>query len=113
MEPIMEIKPDTITVLSEPGALTFATRKEWVELPETALEELQNQNIIRVFKGKPGSIFFLLYNNNAVDHFSESDNRHLLVKLSSDEDKNQRIFCISLSSAEVAQLRRNWITIWD
>ena len=113
MEPIINTKPDTITVIAEPGALTFATRKEWAELPETAMDELQNQNIIRVFKSKTGSVYFLLHNNNPLDRFSECGNNNLLVKIAHDETKNQRFLCMSLSAAESAQLRRNWLNLWD
>ena len=113
MEPIIEKKPDDVSIISEPGALTFTKRKEWIELPLIALEELQNQRITRAFKGENGSVFFLLYNNNPIDHFSENENHQLLVKFSADENRNQRVFCMSLSSEEVAQLRRHKVTIWD
>ena len=40
MEHNIETGADVVTVIAEPGALTFATRKEWESLPELSLDEL-------------------------------------------------------------------------
>ena len=36
MEHMIETGENIVTVIAEPGALTFATRKEWQELPENS-----------------------------------------------------------------------------
>lgn len=113
MEPIIKAGPDQLTLIAEPGALTFATRKEWIELPETVLDELRNHSIIHVFKGRNNSIYLLLHNIRPLDYFSECGNNNLLVKIALDGTGNQRVFYMSLSPAESAQLRRNRLALWD
>ena len=49
MEQRTEPGAEVITIIAEPGALTFATRKEWHELPEMCLDELQQHEIVMPF----------------------------------------------------------------
>lgn len=106
-EPVAEV----ITIIQEPGALTFATRKEWQQLPEVCLGELVQHETALVFYGAT-SVFFLLKNINPAD-FLMDHNSYKLVKITMDEDGKQIFYVMNLSRAEGEQLRQSRLTIWD
>ena len=110
----INVKPAayTVAVIAEPGALTFATRKEWRELPESCLDELSHYETEKVFKGT-GSVFFLLRNMNPVEFLKKSGISFRLVKVSMDEDGKQAFSVMDLSEAEGHQLVMNQLTLWD
>lgn len=112
MEPIIETGTDVVTVISEPGALTFATRKEWQPLPEIRLDELEGFSVEMAFKGT-GSVYFLLDKYTAPLRSYNLEIRYLLVKVSDDEEGKQVFHCMDISSAERDQLKKNRLTLWD
>ena len=67
MEQGISAGTDTITIVAEPGALTFATRKEWQKLPEMCLGEIIKHETELVFMGTD-SIFFLSCACNVTDN---------------------------------------------
>ena len=103
---------EVITIISEPGALTFATRKEWQELPEIFLGEITHHETVMVFYGT-SSIFILLRNLDVTEWLKDDYIAFRLVKISIDEDEKQRFYIMNLSKAEGAQLIRNRKTIWE
>ena len=112
MKPTIETGDDMVTVISEPGALTFATRKEWQELPESLYDEIQQFEIYRVFKGTE-SLFFLLRNMNPVAFTENRGTAYKLVKITSDEAGKQIILAMDLSQVEGVQLRRSRLSMWE
>lgn len=110
MEHNIETGADVVTVIAEPGALTFATRKEWESLPELSLDELYGFITEKVFKGTY-SVFFLL--RNLVPFAHCIDNRFKLLKISIDEEGKQSFFVMNLSTAEAGQLIKNRLNLWD
>lgn len=113
MEPIIETGNDVITVISEENALTFATRKEWEPLPENRLEILNGFQIRMAFKGT-SSVYFVLHDFAALPMLrGELENRYKLVKVTDDEEGKQIFFSMVLSAAEVEQLEKNRLTLWD
>ena len=107
----MEQNTDVLSVIAEPGALTFVTRKEWQLLPERCLDELVRHETMLVFKGT-SSVFFLLRNNAPEDHLSDR-NAYKLVMVTMDEDGKQVFYVMNLSRVEGEQLRQNRLTLWD
>ncbi len=103
---------DVVTVIAEPGALTFATRKEWRELPESSLDELTHYETVKVFKGT-SSVFLLLRNMNPVEYLNNPGTAYRLAKVSVDEDCKQYFSVMDLSSAEGYQMIRNQVDLWD
>ena len=113
MKPTIETGDDMVTVISEPGALTFATRKEWQELPESRLCELQSFETIRVFKGTE-SVYFLLRNMNPIEYIEEKRGISCkLVRVTSDEDGKPVVYAMNLALAEGHQLCRSQLTVWE
>lgn len=112
MEPIIETGKDVVTVISEPGALTFATRKEWEPLPENQLETLNQYEIVVAFKGT-GSVYFMLDKFTAPMARYDTKTRYLLVKIANDEDERLMFYAMNLSEAECNQLKQNRLTLWD
>lgn len=113
MEQYIETGTDVVTVISEPGALTFATRKEWEPLPETRLDTLNGYKINMAFKGT-SSVYFVLHDFAAPSMMrGELENRYKLVKVTDDEEGKQIFFSMVLSAAEVEQLEKNRLTLWD
>ena len=110
----INVKPgaDTVAVIAEPGALVFATRKEWRELPESCLDEISHYETEKVFKGTY-SVFFLLRNMNPVEYLKTPGTAFRLVKVSMDEDGKQAFSVMDLSAAEGHQLTLNQLTLWD
>lgn len=110
----INVKPgaDTVAVIAEAGALTFATRKEWCELPESRLDELTHYETIKVFKGT-SSVYFLLRNMNPVEYYRKPGTAFRLVKVSNDEDGKQDFSAMDLSVAEGQQMEINQLTLWD
>ena len=104
---------DPITIIAEPGALTFATRKEWHDLPEFSLGELAHHETMIVFKGTSG-VFFLLRDMNPLEFLNDTGRAFQLVKISIDEETGKHVFSVmDLCRAEAAQLMRNRVTLWD
>ena len=99
-----------VAVIAEPGALTFATRKEWQPLPETALDELERLTVVRAFKGT-SSIYFILERFEPLEKVVTS--RFLLLKVSDDEEGKLSFDTMPLDAVEVQQLKRNRLTLWD
>lgn len=112
MEQRTEPGADVITIIAEPGALTFATRKEWRELPEMCLDELQQHEIVMPFYVFP-NVFLLLRNHNPGDHLKDDGRLFRLVKISANEDGNQVFSIMNLSRAEAAQLMRNRLALLE
>ena len=111
MEPIVETGNDVVTIIAEPGALVFATRKAWEPMPEVKLDELSGFDIALAFKGT-GSVFFLLHQFYApFDRDIES--RYKLVKVTYGEDDKMVFYAMNLSAAEFDQLKKNRLTLWD
>lgn len=106
-----ETNTDILSVIAEPGALTFVTRKEWRELPEMCLGELAQHESALAFYGT-SSVFFLLRNINPAD-FLLDHNSYKLVRISIDEEGKQVCYVMNLSRAEGEQLRQNRLTIWE
>lgn len=104
------ITEETVSVVAEPGALTFFTRKEWQILPEALLDELVKHETVMVFKGT-SSLFFLLRSLSPYDFMSS--HQFKLVKASYDEDMKMVFYVMTLSGAEAEQLRRNRLTLWE
>ena len=113
MKPIIETGPDVVTVIEEPGAVTFATRKEWGELDKSHFEYLTNCHIIKTFQAQTGGLYFLLRNNNPLDYFSKNGNNYLLMKVFADDTGKQRVLCMSVSACEEVQIRRNQLVLWE
>lgn len=112
MEQRTETNADIFSIIAEPGALTFATRKEWRELPEMCLGEIYHHETACVFYGT-SSVFFLLKNLDVSGWTKEDYTSFRLVKISIDEDEKQRFFIMDLSREEGAQLIRYRATIWE
>ena len=113
MEHKTETNTDIISIVSEPGALVFATRKEWRELPEVCLDELLHHEAVNVFKGT-ASVFFLMRNNSPDGIFKDDGNAFRLVKIAVDEETGKQIlFIMNLSRAEALQLMDNRLTLWE
>lgn len=106
----MKRNTDIVSVISEPGALTFVTRKEWQSLPEKDLETLSQYEIVIVFNGTE-SVFFLLRNNHPENLFAER-NAYKLVRVTTDEDGKQVFYMVDLSRAEGEQIRQNAFELW-
>ena len=102
MEQRTEPGAEVITIISEPGALTFATRKEWQQLPEVCLDELYQHEIVSAFCFFP-NVYFLLRNHNPGDHLKDNGRLFRLVKISY-ENRNQVFNIMNLSRTEAAQL---------
>ena len=113
MEQGISAGTDTITIVAEPGALTFATRKEWQKLPEMCLGEIIKHETELVFMGTD-SIFFLLKDLNPINWVN---NRYAVpyrfVKISVDEDGKQVFHIMTISKAEAEQILRNRLTLWE
>ena len=97
-----------ITIIQEPGALVFATRKEWKKLPECCLCELEQQETECVFMGS-NSVFFLFCDNGPL---SERLREYQLVKITMDEDGKQTFYTMELSSAQAEQLKESRFSMW-
>ena len=106
----IETGADVVTVIAEPGALTFATRKEWERIQEGNLEEVYSYATEKIFKGTY-SVFFLLRNLAPLDQYVNI--RFKLLKVSIDEDGKQVFFVMNLSAAEASQLCKNRLNLWD
>ena len=100
---------DVITIVTEPGALVFATRKEWKELPDSSLGELEGQKTECVFMGI-NCVFFLFQDTNPLDGYR---GEYSLVKIKMDEDGKQDFYTMVLSSAEAEQLKRCRYSVWN
>lgn len=108
MEPINETGNDVITIVSEPGALVFATRKEWTRLPESRLDTLAQLKTECVFMSVY-SVFFLfryMYPLDGVDEYQ-------LVKIQPDEDEKPAFYTMYLTGAEAEQLKRCRYNLWE
>lgn len=104
---------DVITIVAEPGALTFATRKEWQKLPEMFLGDLSHHETMLVFLGT-GSIFFLLRSMNPNEYLKDTGTAYRLVKVSIDEETGKQCFyTMFLSGAEAVQIMQNRLTLWE
>lgn len=113
MEQKTKAAPDVMSIVAEPGALTFVTRKEWQRLPECCLGELAQHETVMIFTGT-GSVFMLLHTMDPADFLLETGHAFRLVKVSIDEETGKQIFSImNLSRAEAEQLRRNRLTLWE
>lgn len=113
MEPVIETGTDVVTVIAEPGALTFATRKAWEPLPENNLDKLNGYRIVMAFKGT-SSVYFVLHDFSAPSLIrGELENCYKLVKVADDEDGKQAFYQMNLSNAEVEQLQQNRLTLWE
>ena len=112
MEPIVETGNDVVTVISEPGALTFATRKAWEPLPENRLDELNKFEINMAFKGT-SSVYFLLHEYIVPLMGRDIESRYKLVKVTNDEDGKMVFYSMNISAAECDQLQQNRLTLWD
>ena len=112
MDQKTETEQDVITIVSEPGAVLFATRKKWRELPEVFLGELTQHETVLVFMGTDG-VFFLMRNNAPGEWMKDNSNSFRLVKISTDEDGKQKVFVLNLFRAEAAQLMQSKITLWE
>ena len=108
MEPIINTGNDVITIVSEPGALVFATRKEWRELPESCLIELERQETECVFMGT-SSVFFLFRESDPLDG---RRGVYSLVKITMDEDGKPALYMMNLSRAEAEQLKCCRYSFW-
>ena len=111
MEQKIKSAPEIMSVITEPGALTFVTRKEWQRLPECCLGEIAQHETVIVFNGT-GSIFLLLRNLNPVEYLKDI-NAYRLVRISIDEEGKQIFSIMNLSWAEANQLQRNRLTLWE
>ncbi len=109
-----KIKPgtDVVAVISEPGALVFATRKEWCKLTESALDELNHYDIKKAFMA-PAGIFLLLRDYQPLNFPDSFSKDYLLVKINTDEEGKQAVHCMQLSTAEGNQLILNRMDLWD
>lgn len=107
-----ETKENFISLVEEPGALSFVSRKEWRELPEMFLGELSQHETILVFYGVT-SVFFLLRNMNPLEYLNDTETAFRLVKITTDEDGKQKFYSINLFRAEAAQLMQSRITLWE
>lgn len=107
MEPIINTGNDVITIVSEPGALVFATRKEWTRLPESRLDTLAQLKTECVFMSVY-SVFFLfryMYPLDGVDEYQ-------LVKIQPDEELKPEFYAMNLTRAEAEQLQRCRYSFW-
>lgn len=112
MEPI-KIAESIVTVVSEPGALSFVTRKEWKPLPEKMLDNLTNYEIIRAFKGT-SSVFLLLRVLALYEGTGSVYSTYKLVRITVDDETGKQIFFyMNLSPAEADQLKDYRLTLWD
>lgn len=103
---------DVITIVAEPGALTFATRKEWTELPAEYLDELQQHAIEYVFCGS--QCVFIMMKNLLPSNYFKAERPFLLVKISVDKETGKQLFSImSLSRGEKQQLMRNRLALLE
>lgn len=107
MNPINETENDVVTIVSEPGALVFATRKEWTRLPESRLDTLAQLKTECVFMSVY-SVFFLFRCMNPLDGVDE----YQLVKIQPDEDEKQAFYTMYLTGTEVEQLKRCRYSMW-
>lgn len=107
-----ETDRDVITIVTEPGAVSFVTRKEWRELPEAFLGELTQHETVLVFMGTDG-VFFLMRNIAPGEWMKDNSNSFRLVKISTDEDGKQKVSVLNLFRAEAAQLMQSKITLWE
>lgn len=112
MEPIIETGRYVITVISQPGSLTFATRKEWELLPENRLEILSQYKIVAAFKGT-SSVYFLLDKYIAPIGQYDTEMRYLLIRIANDEEERLMFYVMNISEAECYQLQQNRLTLWD
>lgn len=104
---------DMVTIVTEPDALTFATRKEWQRLPEMFLGELSHHETVMVFCGTR-SIFFLMRSMDPQDYLSETGDMFRLVRICMDEETGKQVFyTVKISRAEAALLMRNHLTLWE
>lgn len=112
MKPI-EIAESMVTVVAEPGALSFVTRKEWQPLPEKMLDNLTNYEIIRAFKGT-SSVFLLLRVLALYEGTGSVYSAYKLVRITVDDETGKQIFFyMNLSPAEADQLKDYRLTLWD
>ena len=112
MEHRTEPGADVFTIVAEPGALTFATRKEWHELPEMCLGEITHHETAMVFYGT-SSVFFLLRNMDVTDCLKDYYIHFRLIKISIDENEKQRFYVMSLTQDEAKQLVQNRVISWE
>ena len=113
MEQKTKSAPEIMSVIAEPGALTFVTRKEWQRLPECCLGELAQHETEIVFYGN-GSIFFFLRNMDVSGWLKDDYVAFRLVRVSIDDETGKQIFSImNLSRAEANQLQRNRLTLLE
>lgn len=114
MEPIIETGKNVITVISEPGALTFATRKEWEPLLENDFNKLKSHELLLTVKGK-GSIFLLFRSIYSGAKYLTDDliSFFKLVKITMNEEGKQDCYIMYLSEAEFNQLQQNRLNLWD
>lgn len=102
---------DVLTIISEPGSLTFATRKEWQELPEICLDELSRHETMLVFMWD-ADIYFLFHNTTPLDYLKETCVAFRLVRISVDrENAKQQFYTMNLSRAEAAQIMQNRLSL--
>ena len=113
MERKTGMEKDPFTIIAEPEALTFATRKEWRDLPEIRLGELAQHETMIVFKGT-SSVYFLLRDMNPMEFMNDTGKSFKLVRISIDEETGKSSFSImDLFQAEAVQLMRSRVTLWD
>ena len=104
---------DVVAIMTEPGALSFCTRKEWRELPEICLGELARHETVMAFNGA-SSVFFLLRDMDPCEYLNDTGNAFQLVKIAVDKETGKQIlFIMNLSRAEAALLMNNRLTLWE
>ena len=112
MEHKAETTTDIISIVSEPGALNFCTRKEWRELPEVCLDDLLHHETVNLFYGT-NCVFFLMRNHNPGEFLKEGL-AFRLVKITVDEGTGKQIiFIMNLSRAEAEQLMKNRLALFE
>ena len=111
MEPKAETEQGIVSIVAEPNAMTFVTRKEWHELPEMLLGELTQHETDLVFTGT-NSIFFLLRSRDPSIQIRIT-RPYMLVRFSIGKDGKQNVSVMDLSVAEGEQLRRTQLALWE
>lgn len=102
------MEQDMISILSEPGALAFVSRRCWHLLPEHNMHNLGGYVVNSIFRGT-ASVFLLLANPLPLS--GKKGDFHL-VRICQDEEGKLILEDMELTAAEAAQVKQTE-TLWE
>lgn len=100
----------TLTVISNPDGLTFATSKQWKRIHDENLSILEGFQMVGNMTGS-GSVYLLFRNMNPPMSW-QPDMKLLQIK--TDEETGKAVFnLMDLNAAEADYIKSHNVTLWE